>query len=348
MKNYLKNGLQTISRWIPSRIYPYLVQRDLVGIFYHAVSDDVMAHVRHLYPVVAVSVFKESLEFLKEGFYFVSYDTLQAHYKNKIPLPPNALHLSFDDGFSECYTVVRPILLELEIPCTFFLTIDWLDNRMLYYRHQVSLCVHYAKGLSAHGFEKFLKSLNRQFEVSLADMDKFIQWISGFQDPNNLIVVEVSRLLELNIPAYIQEYQPYLTTAQVRKLHAEGFTIGAHGLTHQKLGFVPQKDLETEITGSCQAIQEITGQAIVPFSFPHSAGNVDRAFLGNILERNEYIGLLFDTKDMRTDAKFIVNRVWAERPLTSNRILHTIPEIFEHAYRDAWLDSVMKTITRLR
>ena len=346
MKQFLIDTLQTISKWIPSGVYPLLVYREVISIFYHAVSDGVMAHARHLYPVVPVSTFREALVTLKKQFNFVPYEVLHAHYNHDAPLPPDAFHLSFDDGFSECYTVVRPILLELEIPCTFFLTIDWVDNRMLYFRHQISLCVHHAKDLPNTAHNEFFQALNRQFDLSLTDMAGFISWITSFRTPQNPVITEVCQLLDIDIPAYIKQYQPYLTTAQVQELHADGFTIGAHGLTHRKLGFVSKEDLETEITGSCRAVQKITGEAIVPFSFPQSAGNVDRAFLADILERNGHIGLLFDTKDLREDEPFMINRVWAERPLTPERVLHPVQEVFEHAYRDAWVEGVLGRLGR--
>jgi peptidoglycan/xylan/chitin deacetylase (PgdA/CDA1 family) len=346
MKQFLIESLDTISRWIPYGIYPLLIKRDVIGVFYHAVSDQVMPHVCYLYPVVPVSDFREAMVTLKNNYTFVSYDTLQACYDQGIPLPSNALHLSFDDGFSECFTVVRPILLEMEIPCTFFITIDWLDNQMLYFRHQISLCVHHAKRLPDHDQVSFFQAANRQFDVDLPDMAGFTRWITGFRAPQNPVIAEVCRLLDIDIPAYLRKHQPYLSTAQVEKLHADGFTIGAHGFTHRKLGFVSREDLEMEIAGSCQAIQKITRQAVVPFSFPQSAANVDRVLLADILERNHQVGLLFDTKDLRTDASFMVNRIWAERPLTPDRGLHTIATIFEHAYRDAWVEGVLKKLRR--
>jgi peptidoglycan/xylan/chitin deacetylase (PgdA/CDA1 family) len=346
MKQRLIETFRTVSKWIPTGIYHHLVRREVISIFYHAVSNDVMAHVRHLYPVVPVSVFREALVYLKEHFNFVTYDMLQARYSHGTPLPPDAVHLSFDDGFSGCYSVVRPILLELDIPCTFFLTIDWLDNRMLYFRHQISLCVHHAKELPVTDQDEFFRTLNLQFDLSLTDLAGFTGWIKDFRTPQEQDIAEVCKYLGIDIPAYVKVNQPYLTTAQVQGLQADGFTIGAHGLTHRKLGFVPQADIETEIVRSCQVIQEITGDAIVPFSFPQSAGNVDRGLLGDILKRHTHIGLLFDTKDLRLDEGFMVNRVWAERPLTPDRRLHPIQEVLALAYRDAWVEGVIGRLRR--
>jgi peptidoglycan/xylan/chitin deacetylase (PgdA/CDA1 family) len=346
MKQLFIDTLHLISKRIPSEIYPNLLKRDVISFFYHAVSDDILAHVRSLYPVVPVSVFRETLERLSERFNFISYDLLQGYYLDGVSLPPNAAHLSFDDGFSECFTVVRPILLELGIPCTFFLPIDWLDNGMLYFRHQISLFVHQAGRLFSSEQHEFLHALNQEFDLSLGDLVEFKDWLTAFRTPNDSLLAEVGRLLRLDIPAYLERHQPYLTTTQVQVLHEDGFTIGAHGLTHRKLGFVPKADLETEIVDSCRAVQQITTQPVVPFSFPQSAGNVDRIFLANLIAQHPHIGLLFDTKGIRRDVPFMINRVWAERPLTQERVLHPISEIIASAYQDAWVEEQMSRFRR--
>jgi hypothetical protein len=84
----------------------------------------------------------------------------------------------------------------------------------------------------------------------------------------------------------------------------------------------------------------------VPFSFPQSAGNVARGQLVEIRAGHPLIGLLFDTKDLRQDVSFMINRVWAERPLTDARTLHPLEEIMTHAYRDAWVDTILNRMRR--
>lgn len=348
MKNVIIKLLQLISKLIPLGLYPRLVPREVISIFYHAVSDGALAHVRHLYPVVPVADFDTALAYLQDNYTFVSYDQLHAYQFKGAPLPPKAVHLSFDDGFGECFSVVRPILLDRKIPCTFFLTTGWLDNRMLYFRHQISLCVHQAQKLPADEQGSFLVAINHRFGLSLDDLAGFNHWLTAFRNPEAQVLAEVTRLLGMDIPAYLVAEQPYLSRAQVKQLRAEGFTIGAHSLSHRKLGFIPEGELEMEISISCRAIQEITGQEVVPFSFPQSAGNVDRGKLGELLERSPHIGLLFDTKDLRTDVGFMVNRVWAERPLSAARVLHPLPEILLQAYRDAWVEGLWGWLRQAR
>jgi len=135
-------------------------------------------------------------------------------------------------------------------------------------------------------------------------------------------------------------------------MHAEGFTFGAHTKTHRKLAPLSDAEIESEIVDSCRVVRDITGQATVPFSFPHSAFGLDRQLLADIRSRHPFIGLLFDTKGLRRDADFIVNRIWAER-LPAARIkdgegrgIPPLPEVLRVAYQDAWVEGIMKAARR--
>lgn len=346
MRKLATKILWLIARFIPMSLLQQLVRRDVVSIFFHVVSDSAPPHIRHLYPVVPVASFKSALNALKEICTFITYDQLHEHIEHGIPLPKNAVHLSFDDGFVECYNVVRPILLEAGIPCTFFLTIDWIDNLKLYFRHLISLCVEQFEKLSVEQQSNLVNEINRELDMSLKKPAEFKTWIMAFRKPDDRVLQVVVRKLGIDTVSFLTDTQPYLTSGQISEMYSDGFTIGAHGLSHRKLGFVPSEDVTKEIVESCQAVVDLTGQTVVPFSFPQSAGNVNRPQLEDIRRCNPFIGYLFDTKDLHQDESFIINRVWAERPLTPARILHPLDEIIANAYRDAWVEGILNALRK--
>jgi len=338
MKKTLIYVFETIARLIPLGVFPTIMPRDLIDFFYHAVSNEAMPHVRYLYPVVSVADFEAALLNLKENYTFVDYSQVHDYVLNGALLPPKAVHLSFDDGYAECFSVVRPLLLKYEIPCTFFLTTGLIDNHILFYRNKQSLCVERLMGLAFQSaiFEGI------PGDPPLNDKSAFISWLKDLRLSDEPVIDEVCRVLDVNWQAFLQQNQPYLTTKQIQQMHAEGFTLGAHTLTHRKLMDLPSDVIETEIADSCRAVAAITGQNVVPFSFPHSGWGLDRGLLADIRGRHSEIGLLFDTKGVRKDADFIHNRVWAERPLRPERKLHPIPEVLHNAYQEAWVDEMME------
>ena len=347
MKKFLTSALKTIARAIPLQLYPKILRRDVVDFFYHAVSDEALPHVRQLYPVVPIADFEAALFYLKENFTPVSYAQLHAHIFEGARLPKKAVHLSFDDGYAECFSVVRPLLLKHKIPCTFFLTTGLIDNKVLFYRNKQSLCVERLLEPS-FDFSSFTLKDSHPDSVIPYSFPEFISWFKDLRLTDEALIDEVCHALGIDKQSFLAENQPYLTTAQIQQMQAEGFTVGAHTRTHRKLMDLSPEEIESEIAESCQIVGEISSQEIVPFSFPHSAWGVDRNLLTKIREKHSQIGLLFDTKGVRRDVAFIHNRVWAERPLSPERHLHPIPEVLTNAYQEAWVDEVLGFGRKLR
>ncbi len=349
MKNQILTILRSVARRIPLGLYPLLLRRESIGVFYHAVSAEKMTHARHLYPVVPVERFEDALNYLRKRYQFVPYSLLHTHYTEGEKLPAKAVHLSFDDGFAECFSVARPLLLEMSLPCTFFLATNWIDNRAMFYRNKVSLCIEAIKSptfeLQPTTFEHLAPEA---FETKAA----VIQWLKELRLPDEALINNVCRALDVDWESFLEKQQPYLTPSQIQQMHSEGFTIGAHTRTHRKLKDISDAEIEEEIVASCRAIQEITGQDVVPFSFPHSAFGVDRGLLLSIRARYPFVGLMFDTKGVRLDEKFILNRVWAERPLPSlkrgSEGVLPLFEVLHHAYQEAWVDEIMGMGRQLR
>ena len=337
----ISSTLHRFAEYIPAGLLPRLVRRGRIAVFYHAVSDAPMPHVRNLYPIVPVDAFEDALRYLKANYNLITYEQLHAHILEGAPLPPRAVHLSFDDGYAECFSVVRPILKKHDIPCTFFLVTGLLDNRRLFYRNKQSLCL---ERLTAPDFDPAALSAIRHSLSTLhappSTLHDFLPWFTALRLPDEPVIDAVCEALGVDWQAFLAENRPYLTTGQVRQMRAEGFTIGAHTVTHRKLMDLPRAEIETEIAESCRIVGEITGDGVVPFSFPHSAWGLDRAHLAEIRRRHPSIGLLFDTKGLRRDVPFIVNRIWAERPLQAGE-LAPLPEIITRAYRDAWAEGVL-------
>jgi peptidoglycan/xylan/chitin deacetylase (PgdA/CDA1 family) len=116
------------------RVVRLLSPRPLVSVFYHVVSAARLSHVSALYSYRTPEAFERDLLFLKSNYALVTHEQVVAHREYRAGLPPNAAQISFDDGFSECFDIVRPLLLKHHVPCTFFLVKNLLDNRSLMYR----------------------------------------------------------------------------------------------------------------------------------------------------------------------------------------------------------------------
>jgi biofilm PGA synthesis lipoprotein PgaB len=64
----------------------------------------------------------------KENYRFISMDELLAFMKENKPLPPNAIHITFDDGYESFYTKAYPILQEERVSATNFIVVYSSDD----------------------------------------------------------------------------------------------------------------------------------------------------------------------------------------------------------------------------
>lgn len=334
MRSLSRRLAKGIRRSMPLWAYPYLIRRDVVGVFYHSVSDERLPHIQPLYPPEPVARFEAALRYIKRHFHPITEAQLEAHRLHGTRLPVKALHLSFDDGFTECYTVARPLLLKQGLPCTFFITTDWVGNGVMFYRNKVALCLERLAELEHDAAKMIFTSLNNALGMRLTNVQEFRTWILSLQPADEPVIDMTAKMLGLDMKDYLQRRQPYMTREQILQLHQDGFIIGAHTRTHTKLSQLSTGQVETEIVESARWIQELTGAERVPFSFPYSGTGTDRAMLAGIRKRHPFLGLFYDTRDLRQDEPFIVNRIWAEKSAYRQAGRETnIPALLHAAYR---------------
>ena len=319
---------------MPLSLYPYLIKRDVIGLFYHSVSDNHIPYIQNLYPPEPISRFKAALGYIKKHYHPVTEAELFAHRFEGKALPPRALHLSFDDGFAECYTVVRPLLLQYEIPCTFFVTSGWVDNRSMFYRNKVSLCIEAVRQLPHDAAKMVFTSLNNALDIKLSSGLDFEHWIKDLEPKDEPVIDMAAKMLGIDTKDYLETHKPYMTGEQIKELHDDGFAIGSHTRSHTKLSLLAPGQVEEEIVESARFVREITGTEKVPFSFPYSASGTDRGLLAAIRQRHPFLGLFYDTMDLRQDEPFIVNRIWAEKSAYRQAGSETnLPALLHAAYR---------------
>ncbi len=116
--------------FIPTKLLLKLSGIKTIYPFYHIVSDKPPAHIKHLYPIRTVKQFEKDLDFLQKYF-----------SASVFPVKDNSPQfvLSFDDGLSEVYDTIAPILLKRKISAIFFINSAFVDNRDMFKNYILSL-----------------------------------------------------------------------------------------------------------------------------------------------------------------------------------------------------------------
>src|SRR5438093_12557197 len=99
-------------------------QRRLRVLMYHKIND-----VPENSVTVPVGLFDEQMAQLGElGYRAVSLDEVLAYYVDRVPLPPKAVLITFDDGYRDNLENAVPVLRRYSYPAVIFVPIGYLDG----------------------------------------------------------------------------------------------------------------------------------------------------------------------------------------------------------------------------
>jgi peptidoglycan/xylan/chitin deacetylase (PgdA/CDA1 family) len=262
------------------------------------VSDDEVLHIKHLYSHKSVKEFSDDIDFILKYFLPISLNDIFNHLSMRKPLPPKALHMTFDDGFREAHDIVAPILIKKGIPATFFINSSFTDNNALCYQHKASLIVEH---LLHHNISKTaqgkIEHLLGPSAVKTTATNFHILAIK--YDQRNLID-RIAEILDMDFNDYLQGYHPYLTTQQIHQLITGGFTIGAHSIDHPLYAKLTLEEQISQTMESVRFVRNTFNLDYGAFAFPHSDLGVSKQYF-NLIENSGLVDISFGTSGMIED-----------------------------------------------
>lgn len=278
-------------------------------------------------------MFEQDLLYLKTNFDLPTHEEI-------VRMPPrassrrrSAAAISFDDGFAECFDVARPLLKRNQVPCTFFIITDAVDNRMLMFRNKVSLFLDRWGAWDQPRRAALRGEVARRCSTVFRDDAALLGWAERLTARESELADVLCDAAGVDVAAFLRTIKPYMTAHQIRQLQGEGFTIGAHTLTHPRLWELKdEREVEREIVESCAAVRDLTGQAKVPFAFPFNGLWMKRDRLEAIRKRCGFIDLFHDSNNLMRDRDFVVNRIWVDSPDGASATRSNLPRLLRRAH----------------
>lgn len=190
--------------------------------------------------------------------------------KNGKKVKEPVFHLTFDDGLSEIYHEIVPILKQKNVAATFFINTDFMDNKGLFYRFKASLLV---EEIEAKGM----------LDVSSMQSEEIEQFANS---------------MEIDFNDYAQGVKPYLTTHQIQELIDDGFTIGGHSKNHPLYNSIREEQQVEQTLESVNLLVEKFNLDYKVFSFPFTDDRVGATFYKKV---NDELDLTFGTAGIKKD-----------------------------------------------
>ena len=269
------------------------MNRELTIVMYHYVRN--LKHSR--FPEIkglTTEQFKEQITYIKKYYNVISGRDLLGAISSRHEIPPKALLLTFDDGYSDHFTQVFPILDQEGITACFFPPAKCMLERKVLDVNKIHFTL-----ASVPNKTKLVNSILNSVteyrgEVQFLTEDDY--W-NKFAVPNRFDskeVVFIKRMLQRELPeklrkiivddlfkkyvssdeeAFSQEL--YMSLDQLRCLHRHSMYIGCHGYDHSWLDHLQSGEQETEINRSIEFLKSITGMEMKGWimCYPYGAHN---------------------------------------------------------------------------
>ncbi len=212
--------------------------------------------------------FRLQMAFVKRAYSVVALDELVAALERGRSLPPRALTVTFDDGYADNHRLGLPILGQLGLPAAVYVATGSVAGGAPLWVAAVRALV-----LSA---ERPVLEIRGQEPVSLAgDRGAAAKALGRALVP--LRAPERAELLAETAAAAGVDLHgllagSMLTWDEIRELHAAGWTIGAHTVTHSNVALAAPDDAERDILGSRDALAAAIGAPVEHFCYPNTGG----------------------------------------------------------------------------
>jgi peptidoglycan/xylan/chitin deacetylase (PgdA/CDA1 family) len=236
-------------------------------LLYHRVAD--LPRDTHAL-AISPSAFRSQVEHLCKSWRVLPLRELAAAAAMGEP-PDRAIALTFDDGYLDNLQIAAPILAELGVPATFFLTAESMTIRRRFWWDVLEEILLWDKRCPAQikiRIRGQLRFFDTRDEAGRRAAHDELYGIFKAAAP----AVRDDMLFQLARQAVVspltEEHRPLLGDEVLRLGAYPLIEVGGHGLHHLSLSGLSPEDCHREVSESRSALERLTGQSVTSFAYP--------------------------------------------------------------------------------
>lgn len=299
---------------IVSEVFPYgllqaMSKPAVFAPFYHTVSPKPLAHISALYPVLTPQQFEQQLLFFLDHFQPVAAQQVPLVLSGDLKLEKPALFLSFDDGFREILTHVKPILSKHDVPATIFVNPNFVGNNHMFFRCKVSVLVNRLS--DSYHLKEVVNTIEKYKGLTIST-EHLPQFLLNLNAEDIQLIDTIAQVMEVDFGQYLAQEKPYLTVDELVYLSEDGFTIGAHSMWHPLFSEISYSEQVAQIEQSVNWVQKHIPSQPKLFAFPFTSHGADGGLYSHFIDSvNPKLDLMLGTS--------------GHKPTNNPRFLHRTP-----------------------
>ncbi len=244
-------------------------------LMYHGVTE--FAHDPPRWTQLPAGLFLEQVRWLRDRYQVISLDAFRDGLEGRSRIPERAALITFDDGLRNNATVAFPILRDLGLPATVFLTTSLVGtDRLLWFDRLYLQIKAVARGQAESGVLQGAFGRRITLDNLSAAYRKVGGWVMHLPlEERQAFLEQIDREVPLAWGPEAADYR-LMTWEQARSLRESGlFSFGAHTATHQVLSSLTDDELETELGGTAVEMERSLGAPVWAFAYPNGRSGAD-------------------------------------------------------------------------
>ena len=305
-----------LRRLIPFSLLVKISRQKMLFPFWHAVAPVPPPHIRHLYPVPSPEQFRRDVEWLLRYFKPVDLSGAIRYITREASPEKPIMHVTIDDGFRESFDFIAPILKDLGVPATFFISPAFVGNHDLSYRCKASLVYHQL--LRPNLPECIPSGITRAFMKKGLPVPDFRKAVLEIPYRHREMLDHLGLVAGISFEEYLREQKPYMDDEQIRWLQAEGFHIGAHSIDHPWYPDLAPGEQLRQTLESVDFVRNMYGELFPVFAFPFTDHFLPLEFYQNLHSVPSAPPVTFGTSGIKKDmAPRSAQRIGMEKPFVN-------------------------------
>lgn len=213
--------------------------------------------------------FDSQMRYLREHLRPISLNDLIAHVEQGDPLPPNAVAVTFDDGFSDTYRYAFPILKRYGIPATIFVSTGYVESGEPFWFEFASYLVYRTPPRSLRVHDNLLLPTGDTWTERTASLRRLHSELKDLPNSERLSIIDDWRrryadALEHGARLHSQP----ISWAQIIKMADSGITFGSHTVSHPNLTRLSDDALHRELHDSKSILECKLQRSIETIAYP--------------------------------------------------------------------------------
>ena len=222
---------------------------------YHGVDDRTHPVVNFDRLQAAPELFTRQVEKLARAFCIVDLRDAVRHFIDQGTWPERALAITFDDGYKNNLEIVAPVLRQVGVPATFFVTAGFVEGRTTPWWYDLR------QGLAEqHGSSQESAAAAMKAEEKLRPMTE---------------LERENKLAAMGIQRGAQSFYPFMSRSECRQLVDLGFDVQCHGDTHASFAAESSNRVKSEIRKAADFVRSL---GVTPWgmAYPYGHEPIDR------------------------------------------------------------------------